>query len=610
MTIRRTLALLAAAALIAGGYYVLTPPEVVHEFSTSTNLRAPNETLRARVGDDFTEIFPLPSGIRVEKDVGVILPDGTRMSVNIYRPDTNDRVPVVMALTSYDKDLAPEDYTINGRGPGRRASRARFGDFRVSAETPFEGPDPAYWVPHGYALVTVDAPGTGKSTGTKEPLGQGTVDAFAKVVTWTSEQPWSNGKVATVGVSYLAIIQWMVAAERPRGLAAIIPWEGATDPYRDTGFHGGIPETAFVRSWLAGPGSYSGTDDEPEFLTRRPLVTHVPLPFPYKGLVSFLNGVTPRPDEMPFKGPALERINVPALVAGSWSVQGLHTRGSFNGYMQIGSKEKWLFTHGRHEWDVMNSVEAMDYQRAFLDRFLKGIPDAMAGKPRVRLEVRRGGHDVFVRDENEWPIARTVYTPLYLDPLQRTLVAEKPTVPSMAQYNSTRDDTLDFRHRFDVDTEVTGHTKLRLWVSMDVGLDMDVFVAIRKIDKDGKVVLFDNHHAFVPVATRGWLRVSERKLDPARSTPWRPFLSHDEPLPVVPGERIPVDIEILPSSTFFEAGSELVLTIKGRDITAERGFQHKILMNQGRHTVWSGGQFDSHLLLPIVPGAVEGEAKR
>ncbi|MFN9161180.1 MAG: CocE/NonD family hydrolase C-terminal non-catalytic domain-containing protein [Alphaproteobacteria bacterium] len=157
---------------------------------------------------------------------------------------------------------------------------------------------------------------------------------------------------------------------------------------------------------------------------------------------------------------------------------------------------------------------------------------------------------------------------------------------------------------------MSGHTKLRVWVSMDVGLDMDLFVAIRKIDKDGKVVLFDNHHAFVPVATRGWLRVSERKLDPARSTPWRPFLSHDEPLPGVPGERIPVDSEILPSSTFFEAGSELVLTIKGRDITAERGFQHKILMNQGRHTVWSGGQFDSHLLLPIVPAAVEGEAKR
>jgi predicted acyl esterase len=312
---------------------------------------------------------------------------------------------------------------------------------------------------------------------------------------------------------------------------------------------------------------------------------------------------------MSIKGANLADIDVPALVAGSWSVQGLHTRGAFNGFMQIRSAEKWLFTHGRHEWDVMNSREAMDYQRAFFDRFLKGIPDAMSGKPRVRLEVRKGLDDVLVRDENEWPISRTVYTPLYLDALQRTLVKGQPSDPALAQYNSTREDTLDFSYRFDEDTEVTGHTKLRLWVSMDVGLDMDIFVALRKIDKEGNVVLFDNHHQFVPVATRGWLRVSERKLDPKRSTPWRPFLSHDEPLPVRPGDRIPVDIEILPSSTFFEAGTQLVLTIKGRDITDERGFQHKILMNQGRHSVWAGGRFDSHLLLPIVPPKPNTEEK-
>ena len=606
VTFRRVVLLATVVVLGAVGYYLLSPHAPVHEFSVSKNLRAPNETLRARIGNDYTEIFPLPADIKVEKDVGVLLPDGTRMSVNIYRPDTRERVPVVMALTSYDKDLAPEDYAINGRGPARRASRARFGDFKVSAETPFEGPDPAYWVSHGYAVVTVDAPGTGKSTGDREPLGDATVDAFAKVVTWASTQPWSNGKVGTTGVSYLAIIQWMVAAERPPGLAAIIPWEGATDPYRDTGLHGGIPETAFVRTWIAGPGGYSGTDAEPTFLTRRPLLTYLPLPYPYKGMVSYLNGVAPRPSDMPFKAPRLQNIDVPALVAGSWSVQGLHTRGAFNGFMDIGSREKWLYTHGRHEWDVMNSNEAKDYQRAFFDRFLKGVPDAMADKPRVRLEIRKRGHEVMVRGEDEWPLARTIYTPLYLDPLTRTLTPNPLTAPALAQYNSTRDDTLDFHYRFDEDTEITGHTKLRLWVSIDTGLDMDIFVALRKIDREGKVVLFDNHHQFVPVATRGWLRVSERKLDPARSTPWRPFLSHDEPLPVTPGERIPVDIEILPSSTLFEAGSQLVLTIKGRDITDERGFQHKILMNQGRHSVWAGGQFDSHVLLPVIPS--EGEA--
>jgi predicted acyl esterase len=269
--------------------------------------------------------------------------------------------------------------------------------------------------------------------------------------------------------------------------------------------------------------------------------------------------------------------------------------------MEVSTPEKWLFTHGRHEWDVMNSVQALNYQRAFFDRYLKGDLDAMKGKPKVRLEVRKNYDEVLVRDENEWPIARTVYTPLYLNSLERTLDKEKPEQATLAQYNSTRDDALDFRYRFAKDTEITGHTKLRLWVSIDTGMDMDIFVALRKIGKDGKIAMFDNHHVFVPVVSRGWLRVSERKLDPQRTTPWRPYLSHDEPLPVTPGERIPVDIEILPSSTLFEAGSELVLTIKGRDITDERDNQHKLLMNQGRHSIWSGASYDSHLLLPIVP---------
>jgi len=157
-------------------------------------------------------------------------------------------------------------------------------------------------------------------------------------------------------------------------------------------------------------------------------------------------------------------------------------------FMDIGSREKWLYTHGRHEWDVMNSDEAKDYQRAFFDRFLKGVPDAMADKPRVRLEIRKRGHEVMVRAEDEWPLARTVYTPLYLDLLTRTLTPNALTAPALAQYNSTRDDALDFHYRFDEDTEITGHTKLRLWVSIDTGLDMDIFVALRKIDQEGNVV--------------------------------------------------------------------------------------------------------------------------
>jgi predicted acyl esterase len=573
------------------------------ELIPTSRLREQGQTLRARVGDDLTEIFPLPAGIAVRKDVRVPLPDGGELSANVYLPQAAaGPVPVVMALTSYDKDLKPEDYTINGRGPLKRAIGTRFGNFRVSEETPFEGPDPAFWVPRGYAVVTVDAPGTGRSPGRKDVLGPATVTAFAHAIAWASTQDWSNGRVGTTGCSYLAIIQWFVAARNPPGLTAIIPWEGLTDPYRDSGLHGGIPETSFVRGWLAGGGVI------PERLPLRfragpPLIARVPLPARAKAMLMYLQGAAPRPADMPFTVADVESIRVPALVAASWSMQGLHTRGAFNGFMALPHADKWLFTHGRHEWDVMNSELALEYQAAFFERFLKGAPTAMDGRPRVRLEVRRHDDVHDVRDEQEWPLARTVHTALHLNALSRTLTSEPDPAPALAQYNATRDDGLDFVHRFERDTEITGHASLRLWVSMDAGTDMDIFVALRKIDATGRTVEFDNHHKPVPIVSRGWLRVSERRLDPSRSFPGRPFLAHDAPLPVVPGERIPVDIEILPSSTLFEAGSSLVLTIRGRDITDERDLQHSILMNQGRHSVWTGGSYDSHLLLPVIPSA-------
>ena len=607
MNLKKTWPWLLASVLIPvlAGVLWLSKPALaqIDELSVSTQLRAPGQTLRSRVGNDIGIIFPLPKDILVERDVRIKMPDGTELSLNVFRPPTQAPVPVVMALTTYDKDLKPEDYIINGRGPANRAMGLDFGNFSVSEATAFEAPDPAFWVPKGYAVVYVDGRGTGKSTGQKDPFGTATVDDFARAVTWASKQPWSTGKVGTLGTSYLGAIQWLVAAANPEGLTAMIPWEGFSDMFRDNVLHGGIPETSFARAWTAGPGGLVGSHDEPTFLTRLPWVAHLPSWAPMKAQLMYLQGLTPRPKDLGLNTPDLSRIRIPLLVAASWSAQGLHSRGSFNGYMQVSTPvhDKWLYTHGRHEWTVMNSPHAHAYQLAFFDRYLKGDTTAMNGKPRVRLEVRKSLEDYEERGEPEWPLKRTVYTRLHLDPLGLKLSPSPLSEPALTQYNSTRNEELNFVHQFTEDTEITGHTRLRMWVSMDAGLDMDIFVALRKIGVDGKPVLFHNLLGHYPVASRGWLRVSERALDEKRSQPWMPVLSHEAPQPVRAGEKYPVDIEILPSSTFFEAGSKLVLTIKGRDITDNRLNQHKILFNQGRHSIWSGGPYDSHLLLPVIP---------
>ena len=167
-------------------------------------------------------------------------------------------------------------------------------------------------------MVQVDARGTGKSQGKRDPLG----------------------------VSYLAIIQWLVAAQRPAGLAAIIPWEGFTDPYRDAAFHGGIPETAFLPWWLSGRGGVPGSDAEPVIRESLPWPTRLPLPG-LLGLGAKMRcGVTPLVDEIPLPHIDLAAIEVPTLICASWSAQGLHTRGAFTGCLRLGSTEKWLYNHG------------------------------------------------------------------------------------------------------------------------------------------------------------------------------------------------------------------------------------------------------------------------
>ena len=101
----------------------------------------------------------------------------------------------------------------------------------------------------------------------------------------------------------------------------------------------------------------------------------------------------------------------------------------------------------------------------------------------------------------------------------------------------------------------------------------------------------------------GWLRVSERALDDDRSTPAQPVLSHDDPQPLTPGEVVPVDIEILPSSTLFRAGESLQVVVRGADLFAHPALAHAYSqdVNVGVHAIHTGGQYDSHLLVPQIP---------
>jgi predicted acyl esterase len=151
--------------------------------------------------------------------------------------------------------------------------------------------------------------------------------------------------------------------------------------------------------------------------------------------------------------------------------------------------------------------------------------------------------------------------------------------------------------------------KLKAFMAAQDADDMDIFVGVYKFDARGELVPFAYYAYFNdgPVAL-GWLRASHRELDRARSTEYQPILLHQRELKLEQGNVEPLEIEIWPSGTLFEAGSRLKLIVQGTDIQKYSRVRHPVYtrhedsVNHGRHAIHTGGQADSHLLIPVVPG--------
>ena len=198
-------------------------------------------------------VRPAPEAeVVFERDVAVSVRDGTVLRVNVFRPPGAGTHPAILCAHPYGKDNLPRR--------GRRGYRLPF-QYRVfrmpepvafSAWTSWEAPDPAYWVPRGYALVNCDLRGSGTSEGVGDLLSTQEAEDYHDLIEWAAAQPWCSGKVGLNGVSYLALSQYGAAATRPPSLAAICPWEGFSDAYRDFLYPGGVREDGFIRIWDRG----------------------------------------------------------------------------------------------------------------------------------------------------------------------------------------------------------------------------------------------------------------------------------------------------------------------------------------------------------------------
>ena len=519
-------------------------------------------------------------GIVVEIDVPVTLRDGTRVYVDVRRPDRYEPVPVLIAYAPYGKHLPFPEILLANAGI----------EPPLPDCAPFEAPLAEYWVPHGYAVVYADPRGAWGSEGDQTQYSVQQAEDGYDLVEWAGTQPWSNGRVGLSGVSYLAMTQYGIASLRPPHLAAINPSDGISDLYRESVFQGGILETQFTANVSVRSGyGLNRTEDVRSEMLGHPFID----------------------DLWESKNAELEAIHVPAFFVCSVGNQGLHTRGTLEAYRRASSAQKWLDIHGSKEWRYYYRPENMDRQRAFFDHFLKGLDTEIASWPLVSVELRDQAETGPVRHYASWPIPNTRHIDLHLDASTGTMLRE-PTIPASVSYDPAKSppreagrERATFDVTFDTEMALAGYASLTVWVESPGAANIDLFVTLDKIGADGRRVNYPFFACFDdgPLAT-GWMRATRRELDPERSTPEQPVQAHKRDLPLPEGP-VQLDIEIWPLTALFHTGETLRLTIAGADINRWPPEQfapgHDFLANTAPHIIHTGGENRSVLLLPVVP---------
>ena len=571
----------------------------------------------------------ISEGMRVERDVPIVMDDGLTLRADVFRPADEGRVPVLLAYGPYGKGLAFQD----GYPSAWQRMVANHPDVAAGSTNRhqnWEVVDPEKWVPHGYACVRLDSRGTGASPGYVDPFSARETRDFHDCVEWAAAASWSNGRVGLNGVSYYGINQWHVASLQPPHLAAMCIWEGAADWYRDMTHHGGILST-FWANWydmqvktvqhgLGSRGPRSRATGEPvcgnEDLSDEDLARN------RCDLGAEIRAHPLDDDYHRVRSPDWSRVTVPLLSAANWGGQGLHPRGNFEGFVRAASKRKWLEAHGIEHWTHFYTDYGRTLQKRFFDHFLKGEDNGWDREPPVRLQVRHV--DRFVeRHEDGWPIPRTRWTKLHLDPSRHALDTRPAVREAAIAFDAMGEGVTFVSEPLEDETEITGPLAARLFVSSSTR-DADLFVVFRVFTPDMREVVFqgavDPH---TPVA-QGWLRASHRKLDAALSTPWRPYHAHDAAQPLAPGEIVALDIEIWPTSIVVPPGHRLALTIRGRDYAWQRttgarlsNFKNELLgcgpflhddpcdrppeVFAGRTTLHFGAGRDAYVLVPVIP---------
>ncbi len=555
------------------------------------------------IQDWHTQVSQPTYGMTVQRGVMIPSRDGTLLACDVYLPEAPGAYPALLSYSHYGKDLQ----SVTGKRSPLSPLKGNGG---------LEAGDSEYFVSRGYVHVIADARGSGDSQGAYCYQGLNEQQDGYDIIEWMAAQSWCDGNCGMLGMSYFAVMQYMVAAQQPPHLKAIVPYEALTDRYRQSVYHGGLLNEGFWHQWWGHvsvdgmkPLSYDYLSQEEidrrvALLMETPEVKnspylHIQLKYPRKNPLLF--------DWMlaPFDGPfywerspycMFDRIRIPTFLITRWTSWAVHLAGAFQAYEGIDAPKKLLVMETPSRLGPLRPwTDHHDLLLRWYDHWLKGIDTGFMDEPPIQLLIK--GRDEY-RFESEWPLARTRWTKLFLGP-QGALRDTAPLESGEAVFFNDPDlapgqfpPAATFQTEpFAVDFEVTGPVAFYFCAVLDQ-VDATWIVTVRDVAPDGSS----------RTLTKGWLRASQRELDPEKSTPMRPWQKHTAKEDLVPGQSYAYAMEIREVSNLFRSGHRLAIDIRGQDSTAEDPiWVHTCNAVPTRHAVQFGGAFESYLLLPVIP---------
>ena len=575
---------------------------------------------------------PSHHGLVAERDVMVTMRDGVRICVDIYRPETNDKLPALLAFAIYNKELM---------GPAVADSLPPQPAWAPLWTGCLETGDTRFLTSRGYVHVIGSPRGVGKSEGGGSRLW----DSY-DLIEWIAAQPWCDGQVGMVGISGYGAEQMHAAQQSPPSLRAIFPLDprGAYGPlggFREE-YPGGVIH--LFRYLISHMGVFHQDKGAPgelsparEALWREAMSNPDYLMYPHLRNVLSMKGqhlpgffdllVDPydREEWVTESEAAFRRIKVPTYTGSGWYgfSYKTHLNGAQSWFANIDVPKKLLLggpAHLERPWHGFHN----ELLRWF-DHWLKGAETGVMDEPAVRYWVQ--GANEWRTGEN-WPLPETSWEKLYLTGWER-LRADAPvpgsvddTAPpdSFAQMPLSQTGRVQgLRYLSEIlprDVLIAGPSVLTLYAAIDQD-DTNWIVVLKDVGPDPRPLTAregEREWADMPERelTRGWLKASLREEDPVRSKPWKPWhkLTRAAQKKVAPGEVVEYRIELLATANLFRAGHRICVDISSMDVptgigsatNAEYVPYHVCSSRTVLHHVYHDTQRPSHLLLPVIPG--------